>query len=65
MGMSKKQLEKKYGIKIVKDECLNEYKVYTADGCKWTNGLSTIKAVENECNEWSKELLAIKDNVKG
>lgn len=61
MAMSKKQLEKKYGIKIVKD--IDEYRIYTADGCLWENGLRTLKAVEKECHKWSGEIFEIKEKV--
>ena len=66
--MNRKQLENKYGITIVKDYYYNpfklkfdyEYIMYSADNCKWENGLRTIKAVENECRKWEPELLSIK-----
>lgn len=61
------RLEKKYGIKVVEDEIYNpfkgkylkRYKIYSADGCPWENGL-TKDGVKKECEEWSRELLDIK-----
>ncbi len=66
--MNKAQLEKKYGIKIVDDSFISpmsgryvkQYKMYSADGCPWENGLKTLVSVERECRQWEKELLAIK-----
>ena len=60
-------LEKKYGIKVVSDDIYNpfsgrtskRYKMYSADGCPWENGL-TKAGVKKECEEWSKALLEIK-----
>lgn len=57
--MTKKQLEEKYGVKIVsedywhplKEKFVKSYKMYSADGCPWEKGLPTIKACENECKE--------------
>lgn len=62
--MTKKQLEEKYGVKIVEEGYWHEgYRMYSADGCPWEKGLPTIKACENECKEWEEELLAIKEGV--
>ena len=61
--MTKKQLEKKYGVSIVWDYWNDEYKIYAADGCPWENGLPTIKACEKECKEWANTLIGIKDIV--
>ena len=73
-----KTLEKKYGIKVREDgikidgytngsqKITTLYKIYSADGCPWENGL-TRKQVKAECEQWSKELLKIKkitDNYK-
>ena len=66
--MSRKQLEEKYGIRIaddsfyspLKNRIVKAYKIYSADGCPWENGLPNLKAVESECKEWEKHLLAIK-----
>ena len=70
--MSRAQLEAYYGIKIRDDgfysprtgKYVKAYKFYSADGCLWENGLRTLKAVENECIEWSKHLLDIKARVE-
>lgn len=69
--MTKKQLEEKYGVKIVsedywhplKGKFIKSYKMYSADGCPWEKGLPTIKACENECKEWEEELLTIKEGI--
>lgn len=65
--MTARQLEKKYGIRIADDsyysmtgKFVKAYKIYSADGCPWEKGLRTIKAVEQECKQWEKQLLAIK-----
>ena len=61
------RLEKKYGIKVRKDFFSWEsnkqlYKMYSADGCPWENGL-TLKGLREECKRWGKELLEIKQGV--
>ena len=61
------RLEKKYGIKVRKDFFSSEsrkqlYKMYSADGCPWENGL-TLKGLREECKRWEKELLEIKQGV--
>ena len=69
--MSRQQIEKKYGVKIVDDSFYNPfkgrytkaYRMYSADGCPWEKGLRTLKAVQEECEAWSKQLLAIKARV--
>lgn len=61
------RLEKKYGIRIVEDEIYNpfsgrtmkRYKMYSADGCLWENGL-TKEGVKRECEQWANVLLNIK-----
>lgn len=65
--MTGRQLEGKYGIKIADDSfytmagtLIKAYKIYSADGCLWENGLRSIKAVEQECKQWGQQLLAIK-----
>lgn len=60
--MTKKQLEEKYGVRIVKDDY--EYRIYSADGCPWDRGFKTLKSVEEECKEWAKELIAIKKGME-
>ena len=61
------RLEKKYGIRVRKDFYSREsgkqlYKMYSADGCHWENGL-TLKGLREECRRWDKELLKIKQGV--
>lgn len=61
------RLEMKYGIKVRKDfvsaiSGKQLYKMYSADGCHWENGLS-LKGLREECEEWEKELLEIKQRV--
>ena len=66
--MTKTQIEKKYGVKVVDDSFYNpiknkytkSYKIYSADGCPWENGLRTLKAVEAECKHYERQLLSIK-----
>ena len=66
--MTKLQIEQKYGIHIADDSYYNPfkhkfikmYRIYSADGCPWENGLKTIKDVERECKTWEREILAIK-----
>lgn len=69
--MSRAQIEKRWGVRIADDgpfwkgqRLLKCYKIYSADGCQWENGLTSIKAVENECREWSDALLSIKRTVE-
>ena len=55
------RLEKKYGIKVRKDFFSWEsnkqlYKMYSADGCPWENGL-TLKGLREECRRWEKSSL--------
>ena len=65
--MSKRSLEKKYGITIVENgyydwrgRYVKLYDMYSADGCCWEKGLRTLKDVQNECKEWERSLLQIK-----
>lgn len=64
--MTRKQIEKKYGVKIVEEPAFysgtnkKSYKLFSADGCPWENGLPTIKAVEEECRKWERQLLTIR-----
>ena len=61
------QFEKKYGIyieddsyyHILRDEYLKLYKIYTADGCKWENGM-TYKGLLKEIRENKETFLEIK-----
>lgn len=69
--MTQRALELKYGIKIADDGYYNPlkqryvkaYKIYSADGCCWEKGLRTLKDVQAECEEWSKQLLDIKEHM--
>ena len=62
------RLEKKYGIKVVEDRIYNpltgrtrmRYKMYSADGCPWENGL-TKEGVKKECEQWAEQLIAVKE----
>ena len=66
--MSKAQIEKRWGVKIIEDgyywfgKYVKLYNIYSADGCSWEKGLRTLKAVEKECKEWNDALLIIKKN---
>lgn len=62
-------LEKKYGIKVVSEghhyndrtgKMVETFKMYSADGCCWEKGMSR-KGVKAECEQWSEELLKIKN----
>ena len=64
-----KTLEKTYGIRVVSEgfyynpltgRSRETFKIYSADGCCWEKGLGR-KAVKAECEEWSRQLLAIKN----
>lgn len=69
--MSRKQLEKRYAVKIVNDNFYNPrtgkmvkcYKIYSADGCPWENGLPTLEAVRKECEEWEPQLKRIAERI--
>ena len=66
------RLEKKYGIKILDDEIYNpltgktlkRYKMYSADGCPWQNGL-TKEGIKKECEIYADRLIKIKNQVAG
>ena len=66
-----KMIEKTYGVKIVDDSFYNPkngrfvrcYAMYSADGCRWENGLSR-EGVHREIERWGKDLLEIKKNVE-
>lgn len=53
------KMEKKYGITIRDDSFYNPttgktvkcYRIYTADGCPWENGL-TFRGLQAECREY-------------
>lgn len=61
--MTKAQIEKKYGVAIEWNHWNEEYIIYSADGCRWDCGFHTIKECAQECKEWGKELIQIKNNV--
>ena len=64
-------LERKYGIRIrddsfwhpFKQKYFKRYKIFTADGCPWTNGL-TYKGLLAECKEYGEEFLKIASKVR-
>ena len=66
-GKGIKRLEEKYGIKVVDDSFYNPltkryhklYKMYSADGCPWENGL-TYNKLQAECKQYAEVLLKIK-----
>ena len=64
-----KTLEKKYGVNVVSEgyhyndrtgKMVETFKMYSADGCCWEKGMSR-KGVKAECEQWSKQLLEIKN----
>ena len=67
MGIAE-QLKDKYGVTVADDSYYNpytgrmvkQYKMYSADGCQWENGLRTLIAVKQECEEWADALKSIK-----
>lgn len=65
--MKKTDIESKYGVKIVIDYIKgrsNFYKIYSADGCQWENGIRGMIGVEAECKRYSESLLEIKEAVE-
>lgn len=65
--MSILEMEQKYGIAIVDDSYwhplqhrfVKQYRIYTADGCQWENGLS-YKSLLKEVKENKEFFLKIK-----
>lgn len=65
------RLERAYGIKIVDDSFYSPlhrrfvkcYRIYTADGCPWENGL-TYKGLLAEVKRYREEFLSIKRYVE-
>ena len=57
--LSMKQIEKKYHVRLTKDVLDGEYRIYSADGCPWENGMYTLKAVIKECETWRTQLKEI------
>lgn len=67
-----KTLGKKYGVTVISEgfhwndflgKRIETFKIYSADGCPWEEGLSR-KGVKIECERWAKQLLTIKENEK-
>lgn len=64
-------IEKKYGIHVVEDRIYNPltgrtkmcYRIYTADGCHWENGL-TREGVKEEVAKWGDAMMEIRDRVR-
>ena len=60
-------MERKYGIKIrddsfwdpFKQKFYKRYKIYTADGCQWENGLS-YRGLQAECRKYGDTFKEIK-----
>lgn len=60
------KMEEKYGIRIVDDSFVHpltgrfykRYKIYTADGCPWENGLS-FRGLQAECRQHGNTFLKI------
>ena len=65
-----KQMERKYNITIVDDsfysplsnKLVKQYKIYTADGCLWENGLS-FRGLQAECREFGEAFKRIGKTV--
>ena len=66
-----RKMEEKYGIRIVDDSFYNplkgkfikRYKIYTADWCPWTNGL-TFRGLQAECREHGEEFKRIAERTR-
>lgn len=65
------KMEQKYGIKIRDDSFWNprtqkfmkRYKIYTADGCQWENGLS-FKGLQAECKKYGDVFRSIYKRIR-
>lgn len=65
------KMEKKYGITIRDDSFYNPttgktvecYRIYTADGCPWENGL-TFRGLQAECKQHGDEFISIAKKVR-
>ena len=65
------RIEKKYGIRVCEDRIYNPltgrekvcYKIYTADGCHWENGL-TKEGVKAEVAKWGDAMIEMRDKVR-
>ena len=62
-----KTIERKYGVSVVSEgyhwngnRMIETFMMLTKDGCCWEKGMSR-KRVKAECEEWSRELLAIRN----
>ena len=72
MGIMIDRMEKKYGIRIrddsfhhpFKNQYVQRYKIYTADGCLWMNGLS-YRGLQSECRWYGDTFKEIKRKVEG
>ena len=61
------QMERKYGIKIrddtfydpLKNRTVKRYRIYTADGCQWENGL-TFRGLQAECRKYGNTFKKIR-----
>jgi len=66
------RMEKKYGIVIrddtfwspLKRKYIKCYRIYTADGCPWENGL-TYRGLQTECKNYGDTFKEIKRKVEG
>ncbi len=63
------RLKKKYGARVVSEgfyynpflgRSIETFKVYSADGCCWDKGFTTLKSVEAMCKNDAEALLEIK-----
>ena len=72
MGIMIDRMEKKYGIVIrddsfwspLKRKYIKCYRIYTADGCPWENGL-TYRGLQMECKNYGDTFKEIKRKVEG
>lgn len=72
MGIMIDRMEKKYGIVIrddsfwspLKRKYIKCYRIYTADGCPWENGL-TYRGFQMECKKYGDTFKEIKRKVEG
>ena len=64
------RMEKDYHIGICDDSFYNpltqktykRYKIYTADGCRWENGL-TFRGLQAECREYGDKFKKIVESM--
>lgn len=70
MSTAVRKMEIKYGINIVDDSFFDpwtnkynkRYKIYTADGCSWENGL-TFRGLQAECKKYGDAFIEIAENA--